>query len=77
MVAKRLDLLRMGVCACRSRQYEENSEFSRNSGNSSPEEETQEQRWRRFAVGAQRIAYKRRQWAALGHWLRTITRGER
>ena len=60
----------MGVCACRSRQQEENSEYV-------PEEETPEQRWRRLVKGARRIAFKRRQWAALGHWLRTITSGGR
>ena len=70
MVAKQLAQLRMGVCACRSRRHEESSEYI-------PEEETPEQRWRRFVVSAQRIAYKRRQWAALGHWLRVISSGRR
>ena len=60
----------MGVCACRCRQ---STEFL----DEISEEETPEQRWRRFVVSAQRIAYKRRQWAALGHWLRVISSGRR
>ena len=34
-------------------------------------------RWHRFSVKLTRIAYKRRQWAHLGRWLKSIKQGVR
>ena len=34
-------------------------------------------RWHRFAAKLARIAYKRRQWAHLGRWLKSIKQGVR
>ena len=58
----------MGACPCRARGDAEESEEEEEE---SPEEESLD-RWLRVVRLGRRLAFRRRLWAFLGHWLRQI-----
>ena len=69
----------MGLCRSRRREeYELPEDFEESHFGSSEESLSTEERWRVLTTHAQRLAFKRRQWAYLGHHLRDIrARGRR
>ena len=63
----------MGACPCRARSDAEESEEEQESeeAQESPEEDSLD-RWSRVVRLGHRLAFRRRLWAFLGHWLLQI-----